>query len=714
MTIARVIRNLSTRGVSIFSKVLSDALLVSDSATATYVPAAGSSSWSARSTATGVTMATKFATVAEVENYLHEDGTEDRAFRRTDDPVVGSYMRLSIPASQASATAQWRRGLNDAWVTNGQGFDGAPYYIQFRARFGPNRVHGIAAGSSGHKICNIAGYLPSSPNSSDSNYASEIVLQNTYLTGVVDCYRNRLGAGSQPFYLDDSFTSPERLENAVDNGAGISDPDARFCRDVGLQQPSSGCWLMPENEWVTFYIRVEIPTFGGATGAGNKFDIWVAEEGETTFRHLHSYTDFGISPDDTAKYPKGQNGLWLLSYETARTSASFNTWVDYSEVIVSTQPIAIPAADGAADPTWMATITDKTWRSDIVSNTPSAGGAPEAIITAYSGGAVDQKGRRFMINGGGHSDSENNGIYGVDFSQNTPAWATFLASNGDAIDTGDFSQNGSGLYANGAMRSTHTYSRHVYANDMLILTGLDSMYGSSGNWTTAMFSAANATSAWTARGKMDATPPSGGSNFRLIGGSSAYDPKKDRIWALPQFAGTGEGLYEVTPSAIAGNWAVTIHNLSHNIGYSWSVVIPHMRLLVVGGGSSGLVRLNLDNVSAGFVSCSTSGSVQVVPNDTGQNMGAVYDEISHAIFLWQSNGANIRKIAVPQTASGTWATSTVSPAGANAVTPSTGQTEGTFTRWNIIEHSRSGRRFLVLINAYDQVTYVYAIPRLGM
>lgn len=689
---------------------------VSDTFTSTTEASAGAQSFLTRSTQPSVTMATNFPDAPSVNDELHGDSigalaenppTADFAFQMSDDPIVGTYMRLAVPQYLPDQTAQWRRELSDAFNSDDDSFGSTKFYVSYLVRMGPNRNTHVSS-SAGYKIMNIAGRQ-------DSNTGHEIVINNPFgATNVLGAYRNWGGCPGGAGACNFNDNDPDFLEAGLDNGSGIADPNDRFCMDVGLGVPSDGCYLIPENRWMEIYLEIKIQTYGGSTG--NTIDIYSMEEGHSARRHVWSRTNFGIGSD--AEYPNGVNTLWLLGYDTDRTTsaATFSTWMDYSNVVVSTAPIAVPAELANADPTdptWKQTLsTNKRW-GHVGTNTLDDVGVPAALILAYSGGTVDQKGQRVLMTGGGHSDHISNSIFGIDLSANTPAFAVFLASNtGGAVQSDpDHSVNGAGTYPNGQMRSTHSYANSVYASNKFIQAGLGAMYDNNGDWTSAIFTSNNATSAWAARGKGLST--SSGNEYR--GGSSAWDPKTHRVWTVSTVGNASKAYFSFDPDS--GDVDLYDCPFTDGPNYSWSVILPEERLWVASftGVGSGFYYLDLDNPTACFQPFTVNQTaVSVAANVDGINPGAVYDPISRKIFLWHNNGTSVRALSVPTNApSGTWTSSLITAAG-GGVTPTSAAPQGTFGRFNILLRSYDGRRWLTLINATGEPLDAYPIPEIGM
>ena len=290
--------------------------------------------WTNRSTAAGVIKAVRFTVASTVTNNRHIDGAEANVVFDATDGIIGDgCLRIDVPAASGSNPGSWRVALNDAWATDAQGFGSTAFYIQYRVKLGPNRML-ASVGGGGFKMMNLAEYRVSSPNSSFSNTVNEIVFNNQNWRGAFAAYRQD-GTGFPDFSVN--FGAEIKLQSARDNGAGIADPFARYCL-YQSGNASPGCWFLQELSWFTVYARIELPSLGGS--AGNRFDCYVARAGETSYTQLFNNSGFLIGADPVA--PLGPNGIWLLPYDTSRTSASYSTWHKYDQLIVSLQPIACP------------------------------------------------------------------------------------------------------------------------------------------------------------------------------------------------------------------------------------------------------------------------------------------------------------------------------------------------------------------------------------
>jgi hypothetical protein len=293
--------------------------------------------WAARSGAAGVVQAIRFATAANVTNYRHGDAMASRVVHDPTDGIIGDgCLKINVLRADGANSGNWRAPLNSAWTTDGQGFGSTELYVQYRVKLGPNRLT-ASNGGGGFKICNIAGYKPSCPGCSHSHTGHEIVVGNAYWRGSLLAYREHPVSGTTSFETTNS-AGDIFLQTGLDRGAHITDKYQRYCLYQG-GPGSAGCWDFEEQAWFTIYYRIKIVDYGGA-GTGNAIDIYVARAGETAYTLLYNNRNFRIGSD--SDYAQGVNGIWFLPYDTNRSSANYDTWHKYDQLIVSTQPIACP------------------------------------------------------------------------------------------------------------------------------------------------------------------------------------------------------------------------------------------------------------------------------------------------------------------------------------------------------------------------------------
>ena len=301
--------------------------------------------WITRSTASGVTAAVRFGgSNANVNAYRHGNSgsAEPGVTWNSTGGIIGDgCLRINDPASEPYGPYRaWRIPLNLTWNQYQQGFGvGVPFYVQYRCRISPN---GLVAsnGGEGRKFSIISGVNPADMNSSQASVMGEIVMQNQYYQGIPQWYRQEGSYAAFTYnysWLGDQYSYTP--QNAVDHGSGT--PRDRYCISTGGASP--GCWFFRENEWFTAYFEITIQSPTGVGGVGNRIRVSMARQGETSYTTLldvaTTYCNFnGLDPEIL----NGHNGLWLTTSDTNRINAPYDTWQDYDQIIVSTQPIACP------------------------------------------------------------------------------------------------------------------------------------------------------------------------------------------------------------------------------------------------------------------------------------------------------------------------------------------------------------------------------------
>lgn len=444
--------------------------------------------WTARSTSAGVVQALRFGGAAtNVTAYRHADldGTSVNVVWDNADGIVGDgCLRINVPRTASANSGNWRAPMSAAWTTDGQGFGSTPFYVQFRVKLGASRLTPSVNGG-GFK-CSIFGqYLISSPSSSGSHSNNEIMpVGNAFWRSSLLAYRSDSGINTTSFETTDG-NGDVHFQTAVDHGAGIADKFARYCL-YQSGNASSGCWFFNEQEWFTVYARVHIVNYGGNPGTGNEIDIYVARDGETSYTPLYNNRNFDIGSD--SNLPLGVNGVWFLPYDTNRTSASYDTWQKYDELLVSTQPIACPQAHSVVsggEPAWMSPLASKQWflAPTNIANVadPLSSGANAATsglpgMMNYSGMSADrQQAVIKCLADGGHQDYHGNEVYALYLVNGVLTWVR----EKDATNSSTWSGSGL-LYPDGRPLSGHTYCMDSGGNGTHISFGRSAEYTQGG------------------------------------------------------------------------------------------------------------------------------------------------------------------------------------------------------------------------------------------
>lgn len=156
----------------------------------------------------------------------------------------------------------------------------------------------------------------------------------------------------------DTFASDNRLCNGQCGGADIliqqgssltpsPNGDGYNCHynnPVAGTGDGSGCYFHPANIWVTYYEKIKIGAFGGSTSA---VDAWVSVNGGPYKQFQRAQ---GIRFNDNLD--NFFSGIRLETYMTELpkrgAAALVTTYVWYDELIVSTQPIAVPGSGASS------------------------------------------------------------------------------------------------------------------------------------------------------------------------------------------------------------------------------------------------------------------------------------------------------------------------------------------------------------------------------
>ena len=220
--------------------------------------------------------------------------------------------------------------------------EGGGWKTSIVSRHNQNMVPGGGAGQSG------------------SNQSNEVVIQNTQHRSLIQGY-NQDGSRYPPWTQGRSTacsSSDVVFQNMIDRGpdplgSGYSACEQDRARYGGLYSyypggggsgvkgspdPLTGGFTWYPDEWLTVYFRIDIGAYG--VDRSTTVYLWAARAGDTEYTHL-------IQKDITL----GGNGvenafdsIWLLPYNTSQLPdpTRQNTFVLYDELIVSTQPIAVP------------------------------------------------------------------------------------------------------------------------------------------------------------------------------------------------------------------------------------------------------------------------------------------------------------------------------------------------------------------------------------
>jgi hypothetical protein len=352
-------------------------------------------------------------------------------------------------------------------------------------------------------------------------------------------------------------------------------------------------------------------------------------------------------------------------------------------------------------PAWFNALPEKTWGTVAASGTiqavlpsPSPGGTPQGITSAWSGAVLDTKRQELQIPAqGGHSDYYGNEVYALALNTATPRWARLTNPR---YDWGPGS-----TMDDGSPRATHGRCFMAYAanTDRTLMTAM-SGFAPLGSSSNNGFAFDRNTNTWAPRAHhlIDEGFESGGAE---------YDPVTGYVWIIGTQSFVSVSRYDPRTDSH------TAFSTYLNQGYAGTTALaPSRRAMLYLNGSvvnsDGTFRwMDLDNPNAGW---RLPAAVSGTPIRTS-GPGFRWHARSGAFIGWDG-GVNLYKLTPPaDLVNGTWAWSSITPASGNSTTPSARQPAGTYTRFNLIDNfAGSGRDLLVLVNAIDQPTYVYKLP----
>lgn len=360
----------------------------------------------------------------------------------------------------------------------------------------------------------------------------------------------------------------------------------------------------------------------------------------------------------------------------------------------------LPAGFPTAPLTWAEvggnTLADVDPSNDPLVNPNYPGDAPwigandhVSVVSAWSGGAWDEAGKRLLITGGGHADYAGNEVY--QWSAESGLFSRLNNPSGAVGNTGTLNDGLDGatpVYFDGRPRSAHTYNHLLYRDGVLWNFQGSTYSGGAGVRGAFKFYSGD----WHRNGT---------STFGNNYGGTIYDSARNRFVTMSP--GTGRPLwYDPTTDTYAQHtrWS----NNSDSTGSELQCVHVPNRDLVV-SFTADIQLFKLDDTSD-----STSANVAGVgvPWSDKRLIGAVYDEASDRILCWHG-GASIYVLTPPAVGqnplTATWTWSKLDPAAGNTVTPSAAASNGTYGRfWYSPSLKCCG-----VVNATNQKMYVFRL-----
>ncbi len=367
-----------------------------------------------------------------------------------------------------------------------------------------------------------------------------------------------------------------------------------------------------------------------------------------------------------------------------RSAMAANTWTQIGNTLSSIDP----EDDIAINPNYPSSAQ---WHGTL---------GVAGMIEAYSGACYDSANDVLWLPlQGGHGDYGGNEPYKISLNSASPAWEMLRNPSGaigNEITLND-GQDATGLYADGRLRSIHSYNKALYipgVGPVLSITGATYPGGNLGIRSPAYINPIT--------GELDFL---GVENTFITlvttsGGGSCYDSLRNTIWFIPASGG------KVTRYDRTGNsWTDTgIYKAS--TGYCGLEYLPDYDCIVwfTTGQTNGFAVIDCSTGTIYYPA--VSGSYVGVAGPTGSAQPRYVQSLKMIAFWHNSTDTTVINTlsfsSDPRT--DTWTISQLPVGGSNAVTPSVRHTQGTYGRFF---YSKNLDGF-GLLNGVTEPIYFYA------
>lgn len=234
------------------------------------------------------------------------------------------------------------QNIGGYWSTDmGRSFKtGDTLYVQYRWRASPEyfsnnenywksslkqiNIHGPSSTCQGAEFTTVMyqGY-PSMYTNCGDGWVTDVVTNALLLKCVADCLLQQ-GSSMTP--------SP--------NGSGYN---CHYWDQVKGDGKGSGCFFPPANKWVTHYEMIKLGAFGGSDTVVHAFE---AHDG-SGYKQFHRVNNVRFNNNRDSYVSKLRFETYMTEISNAAPTPAY-IW--YDELIVSTQPIAVPSGAASVVP----------------------------------------------------------------------------------------------------------------------------------------------------------------------------------------------------------------------------------------------------------------------------------------------------------------------------------------------------------------------------
>ena len=222
---------------------------------------------------------------------------------------------------------QWRQRFDSNWIAAANGRWNSSYKIV--------NFHGQSSTCQGSEYTFLAGTGDTRPNwynNCGDSYPTSATQANNW---------NPISIGSGDGLLQQGSVH-NHPETTPDSGY-----NCHYQNKFAGNGNGEGCLYLSADIWYTFYVHIRLNSYGGSSG--NNIEGYVAWDGGP-FRQFIHVTNFS--------WPSGRDSFintirletYMTELPTRGQGASTDAYTYYDELIVSTQPIALPGASGLYAP----------------------------------------------------------------------------------------------------------------------------------------------------------------------------------------------------------------------------------------------------------------------------------------------------------------------------------------------------------------------------
>lgn len=304
--------------------------------------------WAARSAAAGVVYANALDTLAKIDAGYTNGSNGRRVTHDTAIKVLSSgSMRFDLLAGETGddLSGNWVPGgsASGNWGhTFGQNSD---MYVQYRCRLSSSMYTNLAThwkDSVGNSIWpgwKVSVLYAANPGTPCANIEVTVTAGNDDGDRVYTHCGAR-HARTQEMSPNHKQTVPYLRQSGWDLASGPSwanEVNAYSNLEYNSATPNQ---KFPVGEWFTMYQKVHVGTWGAANST---IELWIQLASENFWRKLIAVNNYQLDHDGNAN--SGFGRIMLTPYMTGLvTSAPTNAYMWFSELIASTQPIALPLA----------------------------------------------------------------------------------------------------------------------------------------------------------------------------------------------------------------------------------------------------------------------------------------------------------------------------------------------------------------------------------